>query len=405
MLLTGACFVFLFLCACLRQLLLDSYVGRSSYGMPDYECRYCHAMFWLRECSSGQSTVRGGRIVYNKCCKGGKVVIPPFRKRPEPLASLARFDGDARCKQFLKNIRQYNCLFAFTSMGANIDRSMNDGRGPPVFKISGQVHHRIGSLLLEDGTSPKFLQLYIYDTANEVRNRLHALNPDERPSEPLDPLLVESLLKMLDDHNPLAKQFRLARDRLAENGDEEFIVRIIGAKEGDPVQYNLPTTDQLAMLVVGDFSLDTYQRDIIVQARSGQLRHISSLHPAFMALQYPLLFPYGERGYQVGVVYDGMTVAGKNARVKVTMQDFFRHGFHYRKNQPNPFLCYGALSTQAKVDARACVDENRLWYILQNQGKLRVESLQGIVDAVDRGCTDGAEIGKKNCAAGVTYRW
>jgi len=175
--------------------------------MPDYECRYCHAMFWLRECSSGQSTVRGGRIVYNKCCKGGKVVIPPFRKRPEPLASLARFDGDARCKQFLKNIRQYNCLFAFTSMGANIDRSMNDGRGPPVFKISGQVHHRIGSLLPEDGTSPKFLQLYIYDTANEVRNRLHALNPDERPSEPLDPLLVESLLKMLDDHNPLAKQF------------------------------------------------------------------------------------------------------------------------------------------------------------------------------------------------------
>jgi hypothetical protein len=165
---------------------------------------------------------------------------------------------------------------------------------------------------------------------------------------------------MLDDHNPLARQFRLARDRLAENGDEEFIIRIIGAREGDPVQYNLPTTDQLAMLVVGDFSLDTFQRDIAVQARSGQFRHISSLHPAFMALQYPLLFPYGERGYQVGVVYNGVTVSGRNARVKVTMQDFFRHGFHYRKNQPNPYLCYGALSTQAKVDARACVDENRL---------------------------------------------
>ncbi|XP_066316197.1 uncharacterized protein [Miscanthus floridulus] len=130
---------------------------------------------------------------------------------------------------------------------------------------------------------------------------------------------------MLDAHNPLARQFILAKDRLAENGDEEFIIRIIGAREGDPVQYNLPTIDQLAMLVVGDFSLDTYQRDIVVQARSGHLQQISSLHSAFMALQYPLLFPYGERGYQTGVVYNA------------------------------------------------------------NQSKLRVESLQGIVDAVDRG--------------------
>jgi len=51
------------------------------------------------------------------------------------------------------------------------------------------------------------------------------------------------------------------------------------------------------MLVVGDFTLDTFQRDIVVQPRSGHLEHISSLHPAFMALQYPLLFPYGERGF------------------------------------------------------------------------------------------------------------
>ena len=43
---------------------------------------------------------------------------------------------------------------------------------------------------------------------------------------------------------------------------------------------------------------------------------------------------------------------------------------------------------------RACVDESRLWYIIQNQNKLRVQRLQGIVD-VDRGCMDGNEIGKK----------
>jgi hypothetical protein len=32
-------------------------------------------------------------------------------------------------------------------MGAYVDRSLNNGNGPPVFTISGQVCHRIGSLL------------------------------------------------------------------------------------------------------------------------------------------------------------------------------------------------------------------------------------------------------------------
>jgi hypothetical protein len=82
----------------------------------------------------------------------------------------------------------------------------------------------------------------------------------------------------------------MARDRLAECEDENFIIRIIGAREGDSVQYNLPTTDQLAMLIVGDFLLHTSKRDIRIETKNQELKRISSLHPAFMPLQYPLLF-------------------------------------------------------------------------------------------------------------------
>jgi hypothetical protein len=223
----------------------------------------------------------------------------------------------------MKNIRQYNCLFAFTSMGANIDRSVNDGRGPPIFKISGQVHHRIGSLLPVDGNAPKFLQLYIYDTSNEVQNRINALCPDEMPTDPIDPTIVSSLIQMLDTHNPLAQKFRMARDRLEQHSDENFVIRIVGPQEGDPAQYNLPSTEQLAMLIVGDFSADSFQRDIIIETKSGYLRRISSLHPAYMALQYPLLFPFGERGFQVGVLYSGPEQNNKKKRKTITMQDYF----------------------------------------------------------------------------------
>jgi hypothetical protein len=82
---------------------------------------------------------------------------------------------------------------------------------------------------------------------------------------------------MLDTHNPFAKKFRIAKERLTEHADEEFIIRIIGAKE-DPVQYDMPTTDDLAMLVSGDFSLETFKRDIIIETRNYELKRISSLH-------------------------------------------------------------------------------------------------------------------------------
>jgi len=131
-------------------------------GSPDYQCKYCHAIFWYQERIKTDSSRQQNKIIYNSCCKAGKITIPPYRPRPEPLASLARYDGDHHSKKFMRNIRQYNCLFAFTSMGANIDKSVNDGRGPPVFKIHGQVHHRIGSLLPPDGSAPKCIQLYIY---------------------------------------------------------------------------------------------------------------------------------------------------------------------------------------------------------------------------------------------------
>jgi hypothetical protein len=104
-------------------------------------------------------------------------------------------------------------------------------------------------------------------------------------------------MKMLDQCNPFVKKFRIAKQILQDYPEEEFIIRIVGANEGDSVQYNLPTTDDLAMLVVGDFSLDTFKHDIIIETRNRELKRISALHPGYMALQFPLLFAYGECGY------------------------------------------------------------------------------------------------------------
>lgn len=48
-------------------------------------------------------------------------------------------------------------------MGGKIDNEINNGRGPYVFRLNGQNHPKIGSLLPPIGC-PKFARLYIYDT-------------------------------------------------------------------------------------------------------------------------------------------------------------------------------------------------------------------------------------------------
>ena len=125
-----------------------------------------------------------------------------------------------------------------------------------------------------------------------------------------------------------------------------------------------------------------------------------------MALQYPLLFPYGERGFQLGIPYhENKTSHNKpTKRYTMTMHEYYKYQVHYRPNQPNPFLCYGRLSKQAIVDARAMEDEDRLAYIARNQDKLRCEYLQGVFDAIDKGLTESDQIGKKNFAPFEPHR-
>ena len=69
---------------------------------------------------------------------------------------------------------------------------------------------------------------------------------------------------------------------------------------------------------------------------------------------------------------------------------------HYRKNQPNPYLCYVRLSKQAIVDARAMEDEDRLRFVAKNQKKKRAEYIQGIFDAIEKGIHEGNQIREKS---------
>ena len=48
--------------------------------------------------------------------------MPPFRELPTYLAESLRKDNRNRSKKYTQNIRLYNSMFAFTTMGGKIGK-------------------------------------------------------------------------------------------------------------------------------------------------------------------------------------------------------------------------------------------------------------------------------------------
>lgn len=134
-----------------------------SLGSCDRVCRHCKARFSYEERLKHGSA----RFVdYHRCCMGGKLVLRPQPQYPPYIRQL--FTD----RHFMENIKAYNFMFSIISLRAQVDNSVKRGRGPYVFKISGQSYHWIGGLCQPENCDPRFLQLYVFDTQNEVDNRL-----------------------------------------------------------------------------------------------------------------------------------------------------------------------------------------------------------------------------------------
>jgi len=200
---------------------------------------------------------------------------------------------------------------------------------------------------------------------------------------------------MLNEHNSLVKAFRYARERLEQEGDKKVTLRLLGCNTRHDVQYNLATSGEIAAIIVGDYSVDEYTYDVLVHDKDHGLKCVSCLHPCYMALQYPLLFPYGDHGYHLGIRYSDANEEGITCKY-VTMLEFGRFHMHYRLNEANPFTCYGRLSDQIIVDFYSTVEGSRLKFIADHQKELRYESVQGIADAIDRGFTDADSVGGRS---------
>ena len=222
-----------------------------------------------------------------------------------------------------------------------IDKKINNGKGPYCFKLNGQNHYLIGTLTPKEGESPKFCQLYIYDTENEVQNRINAVNG----SEELDPEIIQSLLQMLDEHNKCAQGFRMARDRLKVEEPEEFNLQLLHSRSASGRTNHVIESNEVAALIVGDADDCSPFRDIIVQTKQMYLQRVFETCSQFMALQYPLLFPYGDEGFHTEIPLRNKPRKVKThvspdecpdeskARANVSMREYYAYKLMIRPNE------------------------------------------------------------------------
>jgi len=137
---------------------------------------------------------------------------------------------------------------------------------------------------------------------------------------------------MIDKHNVLAQTFRRVRDFIHDDDQSDFGLGLFRHRFKDPRVYNTAIGDEVATLVVGDLSTLDVGRDIIVKKVSGQLTRLHETHTYFIPLQYPLIFPYGEDGYQEDIpIRDCHKYGQSRKRIHISLREFIAFRIQDRK--------------------------------------------------------------------------
>ncbi|PWA82502.1 helitron helicase-like domain-containing protein [Artemisia annua] len=132
--------------------------------------------------------------------------------------------------------------------------------------------------------------------------------------------IVEGLIQTLDENNELVQVFRTARDKCNEGNVPEFKVQlynVVATRE-----YQLPSSGTLGAIVFEPDANSQTDFDMIIEYKDKQPKRINKLHSSYMSVQFPLLFVYGQPGYNTNLTLTGVNANRK--RTKVTMNMYYK---------------------------------------------------------------------------------
>ncbi|XP_024009322.1 uncharacterized protein LOC112084424 [Eutrema salsugineum] len=186
----------------------------------------------------------------------------------------------------------------------------------------------------------------------------------------------------------MVKAFRSYKDRYnIQQPEDNFKLVVIANRNKDARTHNMPTSTEVAALIPGDFQEGMDLRDIVLETTHGNLRRISEIYVGYLALQYPLLFPFGEDGFTVGIE-DGFDDGNKRKRKTISMREFYAYRIQDRLMESQSVIRFKRLYQQFLVDVFTMIESSRLRYFRKNQKKLCSDKYVNLVEAEKEGNSD-----------------
>ena len=131
-----------------------------------------------------------------------------------------------------------------------------------------------------------------------------------------------------------SKKLQKAADIIKDDVIPDISIRLIRNRSSSQQLLNL----RHLLLVI--LTSHKPRRDIIVRRQSGHLQRIDELHMSYLPLQVPLLFPYGDNGYNSTNDHAHESLSTTKKKRKLTPKEYLT--FHLmRRNSKWSLILHG----------------------------------------------------------------
>ncbi|MBW0474139.1 hypothetical protein O181_013854 [Austropuccinia psidii MF-1] len=231
------------------------------------------------------------------------------------------------------------------------------------------------------GQTAKFAQVFVVGDSGigEVNHQIKNINAKISH----DILLFWQ--NFLNANNPYAKIYCSAKFIIGDELTQTYALRSLEGQVLNPSLYNKPTGNEIDM-VITDGSGRKSPRDVVLHCMGGNLQHIQDSHSGYLALRYPLLFPYGEQHWHP----NSKLLNTKRQTGKISQNEWYAYLLFDRINIISLPLHAKRLFQEFVIDLYICIESNRLQYIRSNQKQLKVDMYQGLTETLEaEGDVDG----------------
>lgn len=253
------------------------------------------------------------------CCNNGKYYS---RLQPlQPLLSTLTNLCNTQDLHFSWLSRRINNLYAFTALGTTGKFINFSGLSNVV--VTGRVYHR----MLDLSTPKHSLHWFLYDENSRymVGHEYH-----------IPQTVIQNLSMMFHNINPYIVQLKAATNSVHSTTNPFSVTLDLPSQGGELA----------AIIHTANLTSVSNRQVVIYNSTTNQPRFISILSNQYEPLQYPLLFPYGDRGW-----CPEMSTHSQSTyyRIRLLTEPRFRQ--------------MGRLTCEYLVDMYSRIEEERLNYI------------------------------------------